>query len=210
MSIIEYFLRNQDFVIECTKNSFALILTSLLASLIIWVPLGILISRNDKLAKFAINIASIIFCIPSLALFSIMVTIPFLGIGRKSAIVALVLYSMMPLLRSIYFGLKSVDPSVIEAAKGMGMNNMKILKEISLPLALRSIFSGFRVSFVMMTGTSTIATYIGEKNIGRIISNGLARQDMEMVIAGTLLISVTTLIIDIVLELIEKKVVKEY
>lgn len=210
MDLFQFFIRQQDFVIECTKNTFSLVLLSLAVSLIVWIPVGIMISKNKAAASIVLNIANIIFCIPSLALFSIMVTIPFLGIGRKSALIALVLYSMMPMLRSIYSGLLSVDKNVIEAAKGMGMNKNKIFLEIKLPLAASSIFSGIRVSIIMLIGLSTISTYIGEKNIGRIISSGLARQDIEMILAGTLLISIVSLTADIILEFIEKRFVTEY
>lgn len=210
MNIFQFFLRQQDFIIECTKNTFSLVLTALIISLSIWIPLGIIIIKNKVIAKWVLNIANIIFCIPSLALFSIMVTIPFLGIGRKSALIALILYSMMPMIRSVYFGLLDVDRNVIEAARGMGMSSGRIFLEVKLPLAARSIFSGVRVSVIMLIGLSTIATYIGEKNIGRIISSGLARQDMEMILAGTILISIISLIADFILEIIEKKVITEY
>lgn len=210
MNLFQFFLKQQEFVIECTKNTFSLVLLSLIVSLLVWIPLGIMISRNKTFANVVLNIANVIFCIPSLALFSIMVTIPFLGIGRKSALVALVLYSMMPMLRSIYFGLLSVDKNVIEAAKGMGMNRNKIFLEVKLPLAASSIFSGIRVSVIMLIGLSTISTYIGEKNIGRIISSGLARQDIEMILAGTLLISIVSLTADFILEVIEKRFITEY
>lgn len=210
MNIFRFFLRQQDFVIECTKNTFSLVLTSLIISLLIWIPLGIIITKNKVIAKTILNIANIIFCIPSLALFSIMVTIPFLGIGRKSALLALVLYSMMPMIRSVYFGLLDVDKNIIEAARGMGMNSKRLFIEVKLPLAARSIFSGVRVSVIMLIGLSTISTYIGEKNIGRIISSGLARQDIEMILAGTILISIISLIADFILEVMEKKVIREY
>lgn len=210
MNIFRFFLRQQDFVIECTKNTFSLVLTSLIISLLIWIPLGIIITKNKVIAKTILNIANIIFCIPSLALFSIMVTIPFLGIGRKSALLALILYSMMPMIRSVYFGLLDVDKNIIEAARGMGMNSKRLFIEVKLPLAARSIFSGVRVSVIMLIGLSTISTYIGEKNIGRIISSGLARQDIEMILAGTILISIISLIADFILEVMEKKVIREY
>lgn len=210
MDLVQFFQRNQDFIVECTENTFYLVALALVISAIVWVPIGITITKSTWIAGMVLNIANVIFCIPSLALFSLMVTIPFLGIGRKSALVALVLYSMMPILRSIYFGLTSVDENIVEAAKGMGMSSKKIFREVKLPLATRSIFSGFRVSIVMLIGISTIATYIGEKNIGRIISTGLARQDIEMILVGTLLISVVSLLADFILELIEKKVIREY
>ncbi len=208
MDLIRYFHTNESFVKTCISNSFQLILISILLSLLIWIPMGILMTKNKKFAKIMFSIANIIFCIPSLALFSIMVVLPFLGIGRTSAVTALVLYSMMPILKSVYFGITNIDPNIIESAKGMGMNETQIMKEIRLPLATKEIFSGFRVAFIMIIGISTVATYIGEKNIGRLISSGLARQDIEMIVAGTILISVLTLIVDLCLNFVEKKFIK--
>lgn len=210
MHLIQFFLKQQDFVIECMKNTFILVALSLLISFLIWIPIGVIITKNKFVANMVLNIANIIFCIPSLALFSIMVPIPFLGIGRRSALVALVLYSMMPMIRSVYFGLSNIDKNIIEAARGMGMNYKKIFLEVKLPLAASSIFSGFRISVIMLIGLSTISTYIGEKNIGRIISSGLARQDMEMILAGTLLISIVSLIANFILTFIEKNFITEW
>lgn len=206
MNLISYFQREQTFIIDCIINSVELISWALVISLLVWFPIGVLIFYNKTAAKIVLGVANLIFCIPSLAMFSIMVTIPFLGIGRTSALLALVLYAMMPLLKSIYAGLSSVDESIIEAAKGMGMDKLTILREVRLPLATRSIFSGFRVSTIMIIGLSTIATYIGERNIGRIISTGLAREDMDMILSGTLLISVIAIVIDLILEFIESKI----
>ncbi|MDO5707836.1 MAG: ABC transporter permease [Andreesenia angusta] len=210
MDLIRFFETQKSFVETCVKNSLELVIISIIISLLVWIPVGILMTKNKRIANIVFAIANSIFCIPSLALFSIMITIPFLGLGRKSAVIALVLYSMMPMLKSVYFGLTTIDENIIEAAKGMGMNDIQILKEVRFPLAINRIFSGFRVSFIMLIGISTIATYIGEKNIGRIISSGLARQDMEMIVAGTLLISVLSLSMDFLLNFIEKNLIKRY
>ena len=113
------FIRNYSSVIwEYTGTHFSLVFATVIISLLIWIPVGVLISKNDKTAGTILGIANTIFCIPSLALFSVFVTIPFLGLGRKSALLAMVLYAMMPLLRNVYQGIKMVDKNVIERQKG--------------------------------------------------------------------------------------------
>ncbi len=206
MQLIEYITNNSSFIIECFKNTCVLVILGTILSLLIWVPVGIFIAKKDKWAGPVMEVANVIYCIPSLALFTLMITIPFLGISRKSALTALVLYSMMPLVRSVYNGIIGVDQSVVEAAKGMGMSDVKILFEIELPLATQVIFTGFRVTVVMITGVSTIATYIGERNLGRLISHGLARQNMEMIIVGAIFISIIAIILDTVLGIVEKRI----
>lgn len=205
MDLIEYINKNSPVIIEYFKNHFTLVLSAIILSMLIWVPVGIFISKNKKLAKLTMEIANSIFCIPSLALFAVIITIPFLGLGRKSALTALILYSMMPMVRSVYHGIIGVDETIIEAARGMGMNSRQILFEIKLPLAVPVIFSGFRVTVVMTTGIAAIATYIGERNLGRLISHGLARSNIQMVIVGAGIISIIAVILDSLLGIAEKK-----
>ncbi|NHM26491.1 ABC transporter permease [Desulfofundulus sp. TPOSR] len=192
---------------EYGHNHLTLVLWAVVISLLLWVPVGVLITRDEKWANRVLGIANTIFCVPSLSLFAVMVTIPFLGLGRRSALIALVLYAMMPLVRNVYQGVKSVDPSVIEAARGMGMNSWRILWEIRLPLATPVIFAGFRVTVVMTTGIAAVATYIGERNLGRLIAEGLTRFNIEMIVVGALLIAGIAIVLDTVLGGLEKKMV---
>jgi len=207
VELIAFIDKNMPMIFEYLGSTFILVVLATVLSLAIWVPVGIAISKNQKWEKTIVGTASVIFCIPSLAMFTILITIPALGISRKSALTALVLYAMMPLVKSVHQGIKGVNQSVIEAAKGMGMSARRILFEIELPLASPVIFSGFRVTVVMITGISTIATYIGERNLGRLISQGLQRQNMEMIITGSILISIIAIILDMLLELAGKKIV---
>lgn len=207
MSYIEFIKSYYPTILEYTGAHFSLVVWAVVISLILWVPTGVLITKNEKWAKWVLSVANTIFCIPSLSLFAIMITIPFLGLGRRSALVALVLYAMMPLVRNVYQGIKMVDKSVIEAARGMGMNSRRILWEIQLPLATPVIFAGFRVTVVMTTGMAAIATYIGERNLGRLISEGLTRFNIEMIVVGALLVSAIAIAADIVLGELEKRTV---
>ena len=207
LDYLRFLQDNPRLLAEYGQNHFSLVFWTVAIALALWVPLGIVIARDEKWAGRVLGVANTIFCVPSLALFSVLVTIPFLGLGRRSALLALVLYAMMPLVRNVYQGIKSVDKSVIEAARGMGMNPWQILREIQLPLAAPVIFAGFRITVVMTTGIAAIATYIGERNLGRLISEGLTRFNVEMLVVGALLIALIAIILDAVLGGLEKKMV---
>ncbi|WP_407306967.1 ABC transporter permease [Desulfosporosinus sp. SB140] len=204
---INFITRNTGTIIEYSSNHFTLVLTAVLISLVIWIPVGLLLTKSDKWAARVLALANTIFCIPSLSMFAILVAIPFFGLGRKSALFALVLYAMMPLIRSVYDGVKNVDRNVIEAAKGMGMSSGRIMREILLPLGIPIIFAGFRITVVMTTGIAAIATYIGERNLGRFISEGLVRSNTPMMVTGALIISVIAVGLDTILGGIEKLIV---
>ncbi|MCG8403454.1 MAG: ABC transporter permease [Firmicutes bacterium] len=207
MEYIDYIQRNSGLMMEYAQNHFALVLAAVVISLLLWVPVGVLITKSEKWATRVLGIANTIFCIPSLSLFAVMVTIPFLGLGTRSALVALVLYAMMPLVRNVYQGVKVVDKNVIEAARGMGMSNWRILWEIQLPLATPVIFAGLRITVVMTTGIAAISTYIGERNLGRLISDGLTRYNVEMIVVGALFIAVIAIALDAVMGALEKRLV---
>ncbi|WP_425058806.1 ABC transporter permease [Sporomusa carbonis] len=207
MDYIKYLQKNISTVLDYTQTHFSLVLWAVGISLLLWIPLGMVITKNEKWANRVIGIANTIFCIPSLSLFAILITVPFLGLGRRSALVALVLYAMMPLVRNVYQGIKAVDKNVIEAAKGMGMSSWQILWEIELPLAAPVIFAGFRITVVMTTGIAAIATYIGERNLGRLIAEGLTRFNVEMIVVGALLIAIMAIAMDSILGKFEKRIV---
>jgi osmoprotectant transport system permease protein len=200
-------VENASIILNYTETHFSLIFSAVIISLLLWIPVGILISRNEKLAGIVLGIANTIFCIPSLALFAVFVTVPFLGLGRSSALLALVLYAMMPMVINVYQGIKIVDKNVIEAAKGMGMNSGQILKEIQFPLAVPVMFAGVRITVVMSTGIAAIAAYIGERNLGRLITEGLTRNNIEMILTGAILVALIAIFFDTVLGAFEKMLV---
>lgn len=204
MEYINFIQTYSSIMWEYTANHFSLVFTAVLISLVLWIPVGVLISRNERVSSIILGVANTIFCIPSLALFSVFVTVSFLGLGRRSALLALVLYAMMPLVRNTYQGIRGVDKSVVEAAKGMGMNNWKILKEIQLPLAAPVIFAGFRITVVLTTGIAAIAAYIGERNLGRFITEGLMRGNVEMIVVGALTVAIIAIFFDTMLGFFEK------
>lgn len=202
-----FFERYGSKFIEYTINQFELIGIVMVLSLVLWVPFGIYLTRHRKYAQKVFLVANFIYCIPSLALFSIFVAIPLLGLGRTTAVVAMVLYTMMPMLRNVYVGILGVDKAVIEAAMGIGMNRNQILTKVQLPLAMPVMFAGFRVTMIMTTGMSTIAVFIGENNLGRFIFTGLQRSYTEMLIVGSVALCVISLVMDYALAYLETKMV---
>jgi osmoprotectant transport system permease protein len=204
--VFNFIINNSSRILEYTLNHFSLVLTVLFFSLVLWISVGLLISKYDRYANSVIGLANILFVIPSISLFGLFVTIPQLGLGRKSAALALILYAMMPLVRNVYRGVKSVDSSVIEAGRGMGMSGTQILFQIQIPMAWPVVFAGIRVAVVMITGMATVATFIGERNLGRLIHHGITRGNADMIIAGALVVSVIALILDYLMGLLEKKI----
>ena len=152
--------------------------------ILVAVPLGVLLTRTNKIASVVIGIASVLQTVPSLALLALM--IPFLGIGKTPAIVALFIYSLLPILRNTYLGVKGVDPNLKDAAKGMGMTNIQSIMMVELPLAAPVIMAGIRLGAVYVIAWATLASYIGAGGLGDFIFNGLNLYKPELIIGGTI------------------------
>ena len=182
-------------------NMFAI---ALFAGILIAVPLGIFISRYKKTSQIIISITSVLQTFPSLAVLAIMV--PILGIGKMPAVVALCLYSLLPILRNTYLGIVSVDPSIVDVAKGQGLSSFQILKLVLLPLAAPVIMSGIRVSGVYLIAWTTIAAYIGAGGLGDFIYTGLQNYDINYILGGTIPVSLMAIIFDLLLGKLEQKV----
>ncbi|GAA0840983.1 ABC transporter permease [Paenibacillus glucanolyticus] len=179
-----------------------LVLISMVIAIIIGVPAGILVSRYSFLRTWIIGGASILQTIPSLALLGFM--IPILGIGMKTAIAALFLYSLLPIIRNTFTGIKDVDPSVIEAARGMGMTGAQILLRVQLPLAMSVILAGIRTATVINVGTATLAAFIGAGGLGDFIFLGITRNIDALILLGALPAAIMALLLDYLLGLLER------
>jgi len=207
MSTLQYFTKNIDKIIEFTIEHIELISVAMLLALALWISIGILIRKNERLAGGIIGTASIIMSIPSISIYGILVAVPGLGLSRKSAVIALVLYAMLPIVRNVYVALNEVDSSIIEAARGMGMPERQVLLKVQLPLAFPVIFAGIRVAMVMMVGIATLSVYIGERNLGRLIQQGINRTHMDMVLTGGILVAILAIAVDGLMALIQKKLI---
>ncbi|TWT02268.1 ABC transporter permease [Planomicrobium sp. CPCC 101079] len=168
------------------------------------LPLGILIARYRRYAEPVIGVTAIFQTIPSLALFGFLV--PILGIGYPTALLALIIYALLPILRNTYTGITGVDASIIEAGRGMGMTKTQILRQIELPLALPFIMAGIRTATVLTVGIATLATFVGAGGLGDIIYRGLQSYNNSLVLAGALPVALLAIGFDWILKWIEKKV----
>jgi osmoprotectant transport system permease protein len=171
-------------------------------STVIGVTAGILLSRIRVLAAPVIGLAGILYTIPSLALFGLL--IPLMGIGIRPAVLALVLYAQLVLIRNTLVGIRSVDPAALEAARGMGMRGRQLLLLVELPLALPVVMAGIRTTAVMNIGIAAIAAYIGAGGLGTLIFQGISRADSVLILAGALPVSALALATDGILAAVER------
>jgi osmoprotectant transport system permease protein len=173
---------------------------------LIGIPLGILITRKPKLASIILGCANAIQTIPSLAIFGFFISVPFLGgIGKIPAIFALTLYALLPLIRNTYIGINSIDPAILEAARGMGMNDRQLLLQVEIPLALGIILAGVRVAVVISVGIATIGAAIGGGGLGVFIFRGIATVNNDLILAGAIPAALIALVADFLLGWLEKR-----
>ena len=200
----DFVVSRQDQIITLTLQHIQLTLISVLIAIIVGIPLGILISRYKKLSGPVIGIANVMQAIPSLALLGFL--IPVLGIGSTPAILMVILYSLLPIIKNTYIGLININPDVIETSKGMGMTNKQILKIVQLPLAFPIIMSGIRIAAVTAVGLMTIAAFIGAGGLGYMVFSGVQVVDNNMILAGAIPACILALLMDFIIGKIEQGV----
>ncbi len=206
MSPWNFFLDHRAEIFSATLDHLILVVISMDIAIAIAVPLGMLIVRHRHLRFVSLGIASIFQTIPSLALFGFLIPIPFIGgIGRRTAIVALVLYALLPILRNTYVGLTGIDPAILEAAEAMGMTTTQILLRVRLPLALSVILAGIRTATVITIGVATIAAAIGAGGLGTFIFRGVAMVNDSVILAGAIPAALLAIIADLLLGLLERR-----
>ncbi|WP_462419683.1 ABC transporter permease/substrate-binding protein [Salinicoccus sp. Marseille-QA3877] len=175
---------------------------ALLIAVIIGMPLGILLTKTKKISEVVINIAAVMQTIPSLALLGLI--IPLFGIGTVPAIIALVIYALLPILRNTYTGIDEVDESLVEAAEGIGMKPARRLFKVELPLAMPVIMAGIRTAMVLIIGTATLAALIGAGGLGDLILLGIDRNNMSLIIIGAIPAALLAIFFDIVLRILQR------
>jgi osmoprotectant transport system permease protein len=175
---------------------------ALLIAALIGVPLGILLTKTKKLSEIVMNIAAVLQTIPSLALLGLM--IPLFGIGKIPAVIALVVYALLPILRNTYTGIDEVDPSLVEAAKGIGMKPGRRLAKVELPIAMPVIMAGIRTAMVLIIGTATLAALIGAGGLGDLILLGIDRNNSSLILIGAIPAALLAILFDLVLRFMQK------
>ncbi|HEX9224710.1 MAG TPA: ABC transporter permease [Candidatus Acidoferrales bacterium] len=187
MNHLEFLLRHRGEVFQVTLEHILLVATAMGIATLIAIPLGITLTRHRTLRAPVLGLANVMQTVPSLALFGFLIPVPFIGgIGRRTAIVALVLYALLPILRNTYAGITGVDPAVIEAARGMGMTARQLLWQVELPLSSSVILAGLRVATVITIGVATIAAAIGAGGLGTFIFRGVSMVNDQVILAGAI------------------------
>jgi osmoprotectant transport system permease protein len=201
-----FFAEHRAEILSATADHLLLVVIAMLIAMATAVPLGMFIVQRPALRATSIGIANIFQTIPSLALFGLLIPIPFIGgIGRRTAIVALVLYALLPILRNTYVGLSGIDPAVLEAAEAMGMTSTQILFRVRFPLALSVILAGIRTATIITIGVATIAAEIGAGGLGTFIFRGVALVSDSLILAGAMPAALLALPVDFLLGLLERR-----
>ncbi|WP_293312697.1 ABC transporter permease/substrate-binding protein [Pedobacter sp. UBA5917] len=198
----QFMAGQSDKLLSQTLQHVGLTFISLLFAIAIGLPLGILIARKRKLSGTVLGIAGVLQTVPSIALLGFM--IPVLGIGAKPAIVALLIYALLPIIRNTYTGIIGIDLHVKEAARAMGMSKSQILLKVELPLAMPVILAGIRTATVINVGVATLASFIAAGGLGEFIFGGISLNNTNMILAGAIPAALLAIILDALLSLIQK------
>jgi osmoprotectant transport system permease protein len=205
MNWYEFLLRNRSEVFERSIEHVGLVGASMAISLVIGLPLGVALVGRAKLQRWVIGAANVVQTIPSLALFGFLIPVPWIGgVGASTAIVALSLYALLPILQNTSTGIAEVDSAVIESARGMGMTSRQVLWQVQLPLAAPVLLAGVRVATVLCIGVTTIAAAIGAGGLGVFIFRGVAMVNNQVILAGAIPAACLAIAADVALGLFQR------
>jgi len=206
MEVLNFYVANYDEILYKTIEHILLVFFAVGFAIVVGVSLGIYITQHKKLADYVLYVTSIIITIPSIALFGLMIPILSLinqGIGYLPAIIAVFLYSLLPIVRNTYTAILNIDPALKEAALGMGMKKSEILFKIEIPLSIPIIMAGVRYATVLNIGVMAIAAYIGAGGLGTFISAGITQSNHIQLIVGAISVSILAIIADYILLFIQ-------
>lgn len=206
MSLNEFLVQYGSEILQLTLEHLYLVGISTGIAILVGIPLGILITRKPKLSRWVLGFANVVQTLPSLALFGFLIPVPLIGgVGARTAIVALILYALLPIIRNTYTGIMGVNPAIREAGQGMGMTDQQLLLQVELPLALGVILAGVRLAIVISVGVATIAAAIGAGGLGVFIFRGVATVNNQLILAGAVPAALLALLIDFILGWIERR-----
>jgi len=206
MGFLEFLAGNAPEALRLTLEHAAMVLAATAVAVAAGVPLGIVAFRHAATGWWILNVANVLQTIPSLALFGFLIPIPYIGgIGARTAVVALIVYALLPIIRGTHAGLAAIDPAVRDAAVAMGMDARQRLRQVELPLAFGVILSGIRVAVVISVGVATIAAAIGAGGLGVYIFRGVSMVDDKLILAGALPAAVMAIGADLGIGAIERR-----
>ena len=196
-------------ILRATGQHIVIVAISVIVAIAIGVPLGIWCTRRARAGRVVLRIVDIIQTIPSLALFGFLIPIPFIGgIGPRTAIVALILYSLLPIVRNTLTGIRGVDRNVREAGIAMGLTPRQLLFDVELPLAMPTIVAGIRIATVIAIGVATIAAAIGGGGLGDLIFRGVAMVDTTLILEGAVPAALLAIVADVMLTVVERALIQ--
>jgi osmoprotectant transport system permease protein len=201
-------MSNLPLLAQLTLEHIALVVVAVGLACLMGVPIGIAITQNERIAQVVLYTASIIITIPSIALFGIMIPVLSVighGIGYVPAVIAVLLYSQLPIIRNTYTAINNVSPGLREAARGIGMTSMQRLRLVEIPLSVPIIMAGVRTAVVMNIGVMAIAAYIGAGGLGVLISRGISQSDPRQLIVGAIAVSLLAIVADALLLALQKR-----
>lgn len=201
-------MSNLSLLAQLTLEHIALVVVAVGLACLMGVPIGIAITQNERIAQVVLYTASIVITIPSIALFGIMIPVLSVighGIGYVPAVIAVLLYSQLPIIRNTYTAINNVSPGLREAARGIGMTSMQRLRLVEIPLSVPIIMAGVRTAVVMNIGVMAIAAYIGAGGLGVLISRGISQSDPRQLIVGAIAVSLLAIVADTLLLALQKR-----
>jgi len=210
MNLSEFFLvKYAPAILQETATHILLVGISIGVATLVGIPLGICITRQPSLRQPILGIANVLQTVPSLALFGFLISVPLIGgIGARTAIIALTLYSLLPIIRNTYTGIINVEPAIREAGKGMGMTDRQLLLQVEIPLALGVILAGVRVATVIAIGVATIAAAIGAGGLGVFVFRGIAMVNNDLILAGAVPAAVLAILVDWAISSLERRLTR--
>jgi osmoprotectant transport system permease protein len=205
VSLLDFIASNRAEFLGLVWQHLMLVTVSTVLSVVIGIPTGILVTRRPSVSAAVLGAANVLQTVPSLALFGLLIPLPFIGgVGARTAVVALVVYALLPVIRNTVTGIRGIDPAVREAALGMGMTDRELLRLVELPLATPVIMAGVRVAAVVGVGVATIAAAVGAGGLGVYIFRGVATVNDTLILAGAIPAALLALLIDAGLGAVER------
>ncbi|MDM5340355.1 ABC transporter permease [Fictibacillus enclensis] len=202
--ILNYYMQNGSYVWEQFYRHFLMSAYGVLFAAIVAIPVGILIARYHRLAGWVISLANVIQTIPALAMLAVLMLV--MGLGTNTVVFALFLYSLLPIIKNTYTGIRNVDHALLESGKAMGMTKFQVLRMVELPLAISVIMAGLRTALVITIGIATIGTFIGAGGLGDIILRGTNATDgTSIILAGAIPTAVMAVLADVIMGWLEKR-----
>ncbi|AQY51143.1 choline ABC transporter permease [Listeria newyorkensis] len=203
-AITQFFQDNGHDLLVKTWEHLYISLSAVILGIVVAVPVGILLTRSPKIANFVIGIVSVLQTVPSLAILAFI--IPILGVGKIPAIVALFIYSVLPIMRNTFIGVRGVDKNLIESGRGMGMTSWQLVKNVELPNSISVIMAGIRLSAVYIIAWATLASYIGAGGLGDFIFNGLNLYRPDLILGGAIPVTILALLVEFFLGKLEVRI----